>query len=163
MCMAIAGRVMLYWTMNKGLLLSVLFPLVLLFALPGDASAFGALGGACEKDCTRCHSITKEEATDIFRKLNPDIEVLGVGLGPVGGLWEVVVEAKGKKGVAYIDFSLKHIITGSVINVDTRDNLTQDRLYELNRVDFSQIPLGDALLLGRRDARYRAIVFDDPD
>jgi thiol:disulfide interchange protein DsbC len=161
--MEMTGKAVLYSTMHKGFLLSFFFVLAVLFALPWDASGFGGLGGAYEKDCTRCHHITKEEAADIFRRLNPEIGVLDVGLGPVSGLWEVVVEAKGKKGIAYIDFSLKHIINGSIIDIGTRDNITQGRLYELNRVDISVVPLGDTLLLGRLDARYKAIVFDDPD
>jgi thiol:disulfide interchange protein DsbC len=154
---------MLYSTMRTGVMPAVLFVLAVLFALPPDAAGFGGMTGAPDEDCTRCHKITRQEAADIFRGLNPEIDVLDVGPGPVSGLWEVVVEAKGNKGIAYIDFSLKHIINGSVIDIRTRDNITQGRLYELNKVDVSAVPLGDALLLGSPDARYKAIVFDDPD
>jgi thiol:disulfide interchange protein DsbC len=124
---------------------------------------FGEMVGACEPDCTKCHKITLNEASEIVEQLNPEIEVMDVKLGPVGGLWELVIKARGKKGVAYIDFSKKHIVTGNILKVDTKENLTERRLYELSRIDVSAIPLENALVLGNWDAEYRAIVFADPD
>jgi hypothetical protein len=38
---------------------------------------------------------------------------------PVNGLWEVLFENNGKKGVLYITFSKKHIIAGMVIEIAT--------------------------------------------
>jgi len=38
---------------------------------------------------------------------------------PVNGLWEVVFENNGKKGVLYIPYSKKHIIAGMVIEIAT--------------------------------------------
>jgi thiol:disulfide interchange protein DsbC len=95
--------------------------------------------------------------------MNPSIEVLGVAMGPVEGLWEVVIEARGKKGIAYVDFSKEHVITGSVLKVSTKENLTSLRLYALSKIDLSTIPLDEAIVMGRADAKYKAVVFDDPD
>jgi thiol:disulfide interchange protein DsbC len=144
-------------------LIPVLFVLLLVAFAPGDASGFGDLGGACESDCMKCHQITLEEASEIVREVNPEIEVLNVELGPVGGLWELTIRARGIKSLAYIDFAKKHIITGSVLEVQTRKNLTSERLYEINKADFSSIPLEEALVLGNAEAEYRAIIFTDPD
>lgn len=145
-----------------------LFALNLLFFMPREAAAFGEIVGACEPDCAKCHKITKQEATDIIKKLNPEIEVLDVAPGPVGGLWEVAVRGRGKSGIAYVDFSKRHVIVGSIFKVAggaeaAPENLTGERLQELNKVDLSAIPLENSILLGKADARYKVIVFSDPD
>lgn len=140
-----------------------LLPLMLVLLLAVKVWGFGEIAGACEGDCTKCHQITVEEASDIVKRLNPEIEVLDVRLGPVGGLWELVIKARGKKGVAYVDFSKQYIITGTIIKVGSKENLTERRLYELSRIDVSAIPLEEALVLGDGDATYRVVVFADPD
>jgi len=127
------------------------------------ASAYSEIVGACETDCKKCHQITMEDATDIVRRINPEIEVMDIKLSQISGLWELVIKARGKRGIAYIDFSKQHIITGSIIQVKSSLNLTNNKLYELNKVDVSQIPLDDALVMGDPKAKYRAIVFHDPD
>ena len=127
-----------------------------------DAAGFSSRLGP-DGDCAKCHTLGIEEAATIIKAMNPAIEVLGVGMGPVEGLWEVVIRARGKKGIAYVDFSKKHIITGSILKVTTRENLTSLRLYDVSKVDLSVIPLDEALVLGKRDAKYKVVVFDDPD
>ena len=82
---------------------------------------------------------------------------------PVKGLWEVDIDAAGKKGPLYVDFSKKYLISGAVVSIKDKKNLTQERLTELNKVDVSKIPLDDALVMGDKDAKHRVIVFDDPD
>jgi thiol:disulfide interchange protein DsbC len=121
---------------------------------------FGNAVGTCGGNCTDCHSLKKEDAQEL---LNPDVKVLGVNLSAVGGLWEVSFEFQGRKGIVYIDFSKQNLIEGKVISLKTKTDVTEQRLSELNKVDVSKIPTGDALLLGRADAQYKAIVFDDPE
>ncbi len=130
--------------------------------LADNASGFRATLGQ-DGDCSKCHTLTLQEASSIIQSMNPDIDVVGVTMGPVEGLWEVIIEARGKKGIAYIDFSKEHIITGSVLKVSTRENLTSLRLYDLSKVDLSSFPLDEALVMGKEDAKYKVIVFDDPD
>ena len=52
---------------------------------------------------------------------------------------------------------------GSLISIRERKNLTQERVAELNKIDVSQIPLDNALVLGDRNARIKIISFHDPD
>jgi thiol:disulfide interchange protein DsbC len=65
--------------------------------------------------------------------------------------------------MVYIDLSKKHIISGSLVTIQGKKNLTQDRLSEINRVNVSQIPLKDALIMGNQNAKHKVVVFDDPD
>lgn len=115
------------------------------------------------QDCSKCHTLSKEEAESLLQDLIPHPRILEVLPGPVKGVWEVDIEAGGKKGLVYIDFAKKHLISGQVISMKEKKNLSQERMTELTRVDVSQIPLGDALVMGDKDAKYRVIVFDDPD
>lgn len=125
-------------------------------------SAFGA-EPAANHDCAKCHRITKDEAANVLKDIAPDIKILGIRPIPLKGLWEIAAEGKGQKVVLYVDFSKKYLISGNLVDIKTKANLTQERFNEINKTDVSQIPLDDALVLGEKDAKYRVIVFDDPD
>jgi len=88
---------------------------------------------------------------------------LEIQLTPVKTFWEVAFESGGQKRLTYIDFSKKYLILGRLFSLEERRDLTQERMTELNKVDVSQIPLGDALVMGDEKAKIRVIVFDDPD
>ena len=105
---------------------------------------------------------TKAEAEEIFKNLAPNLKVLDIRESPVNGLWEIDLESGGKKGLLYLDNARKHFIQGAIIDIKTKENLTQKRFSEMNKVDVSQIPLDDALVLGDKNAKYRVIVFSDP-
>ena len=117
----------------------------------------------CDHNCTKCHRITNDEILSLVKELVPDAKVLDVRTSFVKGIWEIAIEAKGQKGIIYVDFSKKYIVTGAILNVKAKTNVTQERLIEINKVDVSQIPLDDALVMGDKDAKLRIIVFDDPD
>ena len=115
------------------------------------------------QQCTKCHTLKKDEAQAILKTFGQNIKVLNVRPGPVKYLWEVDVETNGKKGLVYIDLPKKSLFSGTLIAIQEKKNFTQDRLSELNKVNVAQIPLQDALILGDRNAKHRFIVFDDPD
>lgn len=134
---------------------------VLLVGLVAGASAYGFESRG--QDCTRCHSLRQDDARDLLKHVIPDMKVHQIGMSPVKGLWEIFFESGGRKGLIYIDFSKKFIFSGSLISIADRRNFTQERFGELNRADLSQIPLDDALVMGDKTAKYKVIVFDDPD
>jgi len=140
----------------KGLSLSVVLISILCFS--AVSYSFPQKG----QECTKCHTLKQDEAQELLRKFTQNIKVLGVRSGPVKYLWEVDVETNGKKGMVYIDLPKKNIFNGSVIAIQGKKNMTQERLSELNKVDVSKIPLQDALIIGDRNAKHRVIVFDDP-
>jgi len=141
----------------RKLLFSVVMALLL---LPASYSyGFSEKG----QDCSKCHTLTKDEATTLMKSFGQEVKVLEVLTGPIKGMWEVDVETGGKKGLVYIDFSKKYLVSGSIISIKERTNITQDRFTELTRVEVSQIPLDDALVMGEKDANYKVVVFDDPD
>jgi thiol:disulfide interchange protein DsbC len=116
-----------------------------------------------DHDCTKCHKLTLDEAQNILQGGIPGSKVLEINPGSVKGVWEVVFEARGRKGIVYVGFSKELLISGNVFDLKARRNLTAERLSSLNRVDISQIPLDSALVMGDKDALKKVIVFTDPD
>jgi thiol:disulfide interchange protein DsbC len=148
---------MLRRSMSKTSFLAFLLLFCLLHANP--SLCFEGKG----QDCSKCHTLSSDEARDLLKGAIPDIRIVSVRLSPTQGLWEVYLQSRGRKGLIYVGFGKKHFFTGSLISIRERRNLTQERFEELNKVDVAQIPLNDALVLGDQEARIRVISFHDPD
>ena len=128
--------------------------------LPSVLRAMSSDGCGAGK-CTDCHTMSMDEARGLLKGLADDIGT--VKLSEVGGLWEIEIESKGNRFPIYIDFSKQFLVTGQVIRLATRENITQKRMMELNTIDLAQIPLDDAIVIGNPKAKRRVIVFDDPE
>lgn len=132
----------------------LLFPAAVGYGFPAEG-----------QDCSKCHTLKKEEAEALVKELIPNAQVMSVGPSRVKSAWEVAVEAGGQKGLLYIDYSKKYLFLGSLVDIKGKRNLTQERYAELNKVtvDLAAIPLEDALLMGNKEAPQKIIVFSDPD
>lgn len=134
----------------------------LLFSVPSYAFSTGG----CEGDCNKCHSLSYEDAMGVLRKMHSNANILSIRISPVKGLWEITVDDNGRKGVFYTDFSKKYFVAGPIIEIDNGTNKSQEeigKLQENRKIDVSNIPLGNALVLGNRSAQNRVIVFTDPE
>jgi thiol:disulfide interchange protein DsbC len=108
--------------------------------------------------------MSKESAGEILKVIMPDVKILSVEPAPVEGLWEVALESRGQKGIAYIDSAGKNVIFGgNIVNLATKTNLTKKKFDEINKIDISLIPLDNAIVMGNSMAKHKVIVFDDPD
>ena len=138
-----------------------LFIFLLLFSLLplGWAHGFETKG----QDCAKCHTLGNDEARDLLKGIFQNPKIIEIRISPVKAVWEVFLESGGKKGLIYIDFSKKYLIRGSIISINEKKNLSGERLIELNKIDVSQIPLHDALIMGDPEARIRIIAFSDPE
>lgn len=119
--------------------------------------------GGCEQDCMKCHSLTQQEAEALLKQIDQNIKVISVQQAPSKGLWEVTIEAGQKKGIAYIDFAKENLIVGQIVSIKTRENLTKKRFIELDRVDYTKIPLEGSLIWGNPDSKIKIVLFDDPE
>lgn len=111
--------------------------------------------------CGECHSLSVQEAATLF-KGNVD-KVHKVEFAEVPGLWQVEVEKDKKRFPLFVDFSKAYVVTGNIIRLSDGENITASRAVESKRVDLAQIPLDDALLLGKTSAKTKVIVFTDPE
>jgi thiol:disulfide interchange protein DsbC len=147
--------------LKKVMLKLFLITFLLIFSLFPLGSAFGFETRG--QDCAKCHTLGNDEARDLLKGILPDVKILDTRVSPIQAFWEVFSESRGKKGLVYIDFSKKYVILGSMISIKERKNITQERLIDLTKIDVSQIPLEDALVMGNPKARIRIIAFDDVD
>lgn len=125
------------------------------YAFPKD----GCGGG----ECADCHSLTREEAGKLLGGMVDN--VLNVEASPVRGLWVVDIMKAGKKFPVFVDFSKDYVLSAQILRLSTKEDITGARTMKLNEVqiDVSGIPLEDALVMGRPDAKRRVVVFSDPD
>ncbi len=111
--------------------------------------------------CAGCHSLDAGEASKILGGLVDRVNK--VEFAEVPGMWLVEVEKGTNKLPIYIDFSKKYVLSGSVIRLADRGDVTQERHARMNKVDMKRIPLDDALLLGSKTAKIKVVVFTDPE
>jgi thiol:disulfide interchange protein DsbC len=142
--------------MKKGL-----FFAVLIFLLLPVACSFGI--EEKNKNISESPTLSSDEALSLLSNFDPNIKVIGVTKSPIENLWEVDIQTGGRKTLVYIDSSKKYMIMGAINSIQDKKNLTQERITELNKVDVSKIPLGDAIVMGDEKAKYHVIVFTDPD
>lgn len=143
-----------------GILLAVA-AVVVLFT-PSRALSFGGGGDGCGAGtCSECHSFEKAEAESILSGIVDKVHSVEFAIVP--GLWRVDAEAKGKRGVLYIDFSKSYAVSGRILRLSDWKDVTEVRPTEApKKADFSSIPLKDALLIGSREAPKKVLVFTDP-
>jgi len=140
---------------------------LLLIMVSTGAWAFGQEGcGAGE--CRSCHSLTVDEAKKIFSGAE---KVNSVDFAEVPGLFVVEIEDNGKTVPVYLDFSKKYVIAGNVYRLEDGSNIAEGKVtptpppppQKLSFSALARIPLDDALLVGKADARWKIIVFTDPE
>lgn len=88
------------------------------------------------------------------------LKVQSVNNTPINGLYEVVVSGN---QIIYTDGKAKYILQGSLLDVEARRDLTEERLAVLNAVDFSSLPLDKAIKEVRGNGKLKVAVFSDPD
>ncbi|MBS0511157.1 MAG: DsbC family protein [Proteobacteria bacterium] len=77
-----------------------------------------------------------------------------------GGLYEVVL----KSGeLVYTDEKASFIIDGRVIDTRTRKDVTQERLAKLSAIDFSTLPLSQAIKQVKGNGKRVMATFEDPN
>jgi thiol:disulfide interchange protein DsbC len=78
---------------------------------------------------------------------------------PIPGVWEIRLGTE----VLYTDEQGNHIFQGSLIDTRTRANLTQERIEKLTAIDFSALPLKDAVVIKQGTGARKLAVFVDPN
>ena len=114
-------------TMNRLVMLAVSVPLLLAGALPAGAFTADGCGAG---SCASCHSLDQKEAAKILGELVDKVNK--VEFAEIPGMWLVEVEKGPNKVPVYIDFSKKYLVSGNVIRLDDRENVTRQRSARMN-------------------------------
>ncbi len=86
-------------------------------------------------------------------------EVALIKPAPVPGLFEVVVGSE----LIYSDAKGKYLFQGNLIQVAGKKNLTEERLQAINKVDFKDLPLANAVVTKYGNGSRKMVVFADPN
>jgi thiol:disulfide interchange protein DsbC len=78
---------------------------------------------------------------------------------PMAGLIEVKVGSQ----VVYTDATGEYVIEGQVLETKTQRNLTQERMEDIHRAEFSLLPFKDAVVWKVGTGKRRMVVFSDPN
>jgi thiol:disulfide interchange protein DsbC len=78
---------------------------------------------------------------------------------PVPGIWEVRVGTD----ILYSDDQGRFVFTGELLDTREQVNLTQERIDKLTAIDFSKLPLKDAIAVRQGNGQRRLAVFVDPN
>jgi len=129
-------------------------------------SSFAMAKEGCGGVCATCHSLTEKEATEFLKKTGGI--VTSVKQSPAKGLFELLVEREGQKGILLMDFGKKHLIQGMVVDLETlkpvsahEQGLIQPK--QQTSVDVKSIPGQLAVVMGNPKGTKKLYVFTDPD
>ncbi|PJA31673.1 MAG: protein-disulfide isomerase [Zetaproteobacteria bacterium CG_4_9_14_3_um_filter_53_7] len=98
--------------------------------------------------------------TDRIKKAIPSLSIDTVRKSPINGLYELQVD----RNIFYSDKNGEHLISGGhIFEIESRRDLTRERLEEINRIDWSTLPVDKAIVSGDKNATLKLAVFTDPD
>ena len=78
---------------------------------------------------------------------------------PLPGIYEVTMG----RNLAYVGGDARHFLFGHLYDMREQRDLTADRLEVARRIDFTSLPLADAITTVRGDGSRMLAVFSDPD
>ena len=115
--------------------------------------ASAALAGPCVAQGT-ARAVAEQLAS-----LYPGTRFGPVTVTPWPGVFEVAVGGN----IAYVDSTGRYFLFGHLFDMKTQRDLTAERSDEAGRVDFSALPLADALKEVRGTGARVVAIFSDPD
>ena len=94
-----------------------------------------------------------------LKDLYPATRIERVQASEIPTVYEVTMG----KNSAYTDATGRYFVFGHLYDMKTQRDLTAERMEKQQRIDFSQLPLGDAIKTVRGKGERVLAVFSDPD
>ncbi|WP_137719876.1 DsbC family protein [Methylobacillus flagellatus] len=90
----------------------------------------------------------------------PKVSIASIKKTSYGGLYEVFLNGQ----IVYTDEKFSFMIAeGRLIDPKSKRDVTSERMEELTRVDFSSLPLEQAIKVVKGNGSRKVVVFSDPD
>jgi thiol:disulfide interchange protein DsbC len=114
--------------------------------------------------CGNAQDAAKAPSEEAIRKLveprlGEGVKVDSVKATPYGGLYEIRMG----NDILYTDKTATYVFNGHIFNITTGTALTRERIDELTKVKFSDLPLDKALKTVKGDGSRVIAVFEDPN
>ena len=94
-----------------------------------------------------------------LKKKLPEAPIDAVRKVPYGGLYEVVAGGE----IIYTDEKATFILIGPIVDLKTKENVTETRLRQVNAVKFESLPLDQAIRIVRGNGSRKIAMFADPN
>jgi thiol:disulfide interchange protein DsbC len=106
---------------------------------------------------------TFEEIAAVKSKMEartPPLRAKSIKATPINGLYEVFVQGN----LIYTDKNFSYVIfNGSMIEMNGKKNLTDESIKQLSKINFSNLPLQNAIEIRKGSGAFKFAVFSDPD
>ncbi len=86
-------------------------------------------------------------------------KITSVKKTPFSGLYEVRIGNK----IVYTDSKARYLVIGRIIDIETREDYTQNRIEEISKIRFSDLPLDLAIKKVNGKGQRVVAVFSDPN
>ena len=96
--------------------------------------------------------------TEIQRQVGDRAKVSAVRPTPIKGLYEVSLG----NDVVYTDVNAQYLVQGEIVDLKSGANLTEQRINELNKINWADLPLADAIKVVKGNGSRQLAVFADP-
>ena len=94
-----------------------------------------------------------------LKKRVPEAPVDTVRKVPYAGLYEATIGNE----VFYTDADASFLVLGQIVDLKTKENITELRMRQLNKVDFAQLPFDSAIKIVRGNGSRKVAIFEDPN
>jgi thiol:disulfide interchange protein DsbC len=127
----------------------------LLLALPPAALAQDAKSNTARDAATRDTAAVKKLLEEKF----PGATVTSVSKSPYFGLYEAQFDDR----IVYTDSKVTYVMVGAIFDANTKQNLTEARQRQLNRVAWDSLPLDLAFKRVKGNGTRKFAMFSDAD
>ena len=94
-----------------------------------------------------------------IKKRIPEAPVDAIRKAGYGNLYEVIVGGD----IYYTDESASFLLAGSLIDLKTKQNVTEARLRQVNAIKWADLPLDQAVKITRGNGSRKIAIFEDPN
>ena len=112
---------------------------------------------------TSCNNYKEKSIDQIKDNLLSQMPTLpkdiAIGKSPIDGVYEVIVGRK----IFYVTVDGKYLLFGNIIDASKKKNLTEERVSQLNKINFKQLPLNLAITKVNGNGSNKLVIFSDPD
>ena len=105
------------------------------------------------------HAQDTERIKAELKKKIPEASIDSVRKVPYSGLYEVVSGME----ILYTDERVSFLVLGSIIDLRSKENVTEMRMRQLTAFKFEELPLDQAIKIVRGDGSRKFAIFEDPN
>lgn len=112
--------------------------------------------------CADQNNISKVKDFEIVKGFLSDTQTELHEVRDIGSLYEITIKQGQQKAIIYVTRDGKYIVLGNLFDKN-RKNITQERFAEISKVDFSTLPLQDAITITKGNGAKKIVMLTDVD